>query len=284
MKRIKQIKQITTLRNLISFFGIIYGTKLFCLRYINRNKYYSVLIKKMKNMFNVNIEELCSELNQLPLNKIGETSKNIWVLWYQGFENAPKVVKKNIIQLKQVTEDSEYNVVFLDKNNISKYLKLPDYIHEKVHKKEITLTHLSDIIRAGLLSQYGGIWLDSTCYVDKNKFDDISNYVFYTQKYKPGVSSFFNEGKWSGFFMASGEKNPLEVYLYDMFLIYWEKNDVLVDYFLIDIFIRLGYENINILKKLIDKVPYNNADIMSDNIDINSVDTWIFKLNWRKNK
>lgn len=277
----KKNKQLITLKNLVKFFGIVNGTKLFCLRYINRKEYYSILIEKLKSIFSIEIKELISDLNQLPLNKIGSSSKNIWVLWYQGFDTAPEVVKNNLLQLKRITKDSKYNIVCLDKNNISKYLKLPGYIDEKVKKKEITLTHLSDIIRAGLLSQHGGIWLDSTCYVKENKFNNINNYIFYTQKYRPGVSSFFNNGKWSGFFMASGRDNPVEIYLYNMFLIYWKKYDVLVDYFLIDIFLKLGYENIFLLKQIIDSVPFNNSDILGDEVSFKK-DTWIKKLNWRK--
>lgn len=277
----KKNKQLITLKNLVKFFGIVNGTKLFCLRYINRKEYYSILIEKLKSIFSIEIKELISDLNQLPLNKIGSSSKNIWVLWYQGFDTAPEVVKNNLLQLKRITKDSKYNIVCLDKNNISKYLKLPGYIDEKVKKKEITLTHLSDIIRAGLLSQHGGIWLDSTCYVKENKFNNINNYIFYTQKYRPGVSSFFNNGKWSGFFMASGRDNPVEIYLYNIFLIYWKKYDVLVDYFLIDIFLKLGYENIFLLKQIIDSVPFNNSDILGDEVSFKK-DTWIKKLNWRK--
>ena len=277
----KKNKQLITLENLVKFFGMANGTKLFCLRYINRKKYYSILIEKLKNTFSIDIRKIRSDLNRLPLNKIGSSSKNIWVLWYQGFDTAPKVVKSNLVQLQKITRYSKYNIVCLDKNNISKYLKLPDYIIEKVKKGKITLTHLSDIIRAGLLSQYGGIWLDSTCYVKENKFNNINNYIFYTQKYKPGVSSFFNNVKWSGFFMASGRYNPVEVYLYNMFLIYWKKYDVLVDYFLIDIFLKLGYENISLLKQIIDSVPFNNSDILGDEISFKK-DTWIKKLNWRK--
>lgn len=153
----------------------------------------------------------------------------------------------------------------MDKNNISDYLTLPKYILKKVNKGKITVTHFSDILRAGLLFNYGGIWIDSTCYIIKDEFDKITHYSFYTQKYKPNISNFFNEGKWSGFFMGAGKNNPFEYFLYNIFLSYWKKYDTLVDYFLIDIFISIGYENINLIKEMIDKVPYNNSDIMIAN-------------------
>ncbi len=59
--------------------------------------------------------------------------------------------------------------------------------------------------------------------------------------------------------MGAGKNNPFEYFLYNIFLSYWKKYDTLVDYFLIDIFISIGYENINLIKEMIDKVPYNNS-------------------------
>lgn len=276
-------KQLITLKNLIKFFGVLKGLNMFLLRYVNRKKYYNIIIRELENDFSDYLISINNKVNKLPLNRIGDSSCNIWVLWYQGLENAPQVVKDNVRRLNKLTQDTKYKVRFLNKDNISNYLALPDYINEKVKKGQITLTHLSDIIRAGLLSKYGGIWLDSTCYVKKNNFDLITKYHFYTQKYKPGASTFFNEGKWSGFFMASGQENPLEVYLYNIFLIYWKKYNVLIDYFLIDVFLEIGYRKIPKIKKIIDQVPYNNPDIMNkSNRKIDKTNTWIYKLDWRK--
>lgn len=279
----KKKKQLITLENLIKFFGPNKGINLFVLRYLNRKKYYDNVIDKLEESFSDDLTSINQQIKNLPLNSIDDSDCNIWVLWYQGLKTAPQVVKNNAEQLKTLTQNTKYKVIFLDKENISKYLVLPNYINEKVKKGQITLTHLSDIIRAGLLSEHGGIWLDSTCYVKENNFDNITQYYFYTQKYKPGVSKFFNEGKWSGFFMASGKKNPLEVYLYNMFLKYWKKYDVMVDYFLIDVFLEIGYRNFPELKKIIDQVPYNNPDIMDGSNRIKkSTSTWIYKLDWRK--
>lgn len=289
--RMKYKKQITTFKNLIDFYGITHGTMMFSLRYLNRKKYYQLIIDDLKKEFKNYLPSLNKKILDLPLKKISESSCNVWVLWYQGIENAPKVVQKNIEQLKRITQNTDFNVVVLNSNNLSKYLQLPAFILKKVRAGNITLTHLSDIIRAGLLSEKGGIWLDATCYVTENNFNEVSDFLFYSQKYAPNQTEFFNEGKWSGFFMASGQFNPLETYLYDMFLKYHETFKNIVDYFLIDILIELGYQEFDIIKKLIDDVPYNNSKIMeiTDNFnapmsfskDFRFDDTWIFKLDWR---
>ena len=69
----------------------------------------------------------------------------------------------------------DYEFIIIDQNNFSKYLELPEWILKKVEKKEITLTHLADIIRMGLLKQYGGIWVDATMFFTKDVFKEFDH-------------------------------------------------------------------------------------------------------------
>ena len=68
-----------------------------------------------------------------------------------------------------------YEVVVLDGNNYKEYVKLPDFIMKKVKKWKITLTHLSDIIRMGILRQYWGIWVDATVFINSNIFESFND-------------------------------------------------------------------------------------------------------------
>lgn len=283
-------KQIVTLENLIKYYGFFKGSSRFILRYTNRQKYYNRLVEDLELNFKEEMRTLEAKVSKLPINPIRDSSCSIWFFWYQGLDEAPRLIKENYRNLKRITENSTFEVVLLTKDNFGDYLRLPEYILEKVDDGKITFTHLSDIVRAGLLSKYGGIWIDSTCYVLENRFENIAKYAFYTQKYSPNMAHFFNNGRWSTFFMGSGIANPIETYLYEMFLNYFKKYDTVVDYFLQDTFIELGYENINIIKSLIDAVPYNNADILKvvNNFDSSQVplefsdDTWIVKLDRKK--
>ncbi|MBQ7073583.1 hypothetical protein IJM86_00620 [bacterium] len=45
-------------------------------------------------------------------------------------------------------------MILLTRDNYENYIKLPEFILQKVKKKEISITHLSDIIRMALLKEY----------------------------------------------------------------------------------------------------------------------------------
>lgn len=90
-------------------------------------------------------------------------NKTIWILWYQGMELAPKIVQqcfKSVLRNKP----KDFDLIVLTGKNINDYIQLPAYVWEKFNKGIISKTHLSDIIRAELLSEYGGCWIDATVY------------------------------------------------------------------------------------------------------------------------
>ena len=90
-------------------------------------------------------------------------SKNIWVFWWQGKDRMPSLVEKCYQSV--IRNKGRRHVILITKDNIKQYATIPDYIYEKVNNGEITLTHLSDILRFNLLNEYGGLWIDSTIYL-----------------------------------------------------------------------------------------------------------------------
>ena len=84
----------------------------------------------------------------------------IWIMWFQGINNAPHIIKACIQSI--LINRAKHPVIFLDKSNIKKYLELPEYILSKFEDRLFTITHFSDIVRMALLSKFGGYWIDST--------------------------------------------------------------------------------------------------------------------------
>lgn len=84
--------------------------------------------------------------------------KNIFLLWLQGWENAPWLQKK-VLESWQINNPN-WNIELIDQNNINNYVSDIDYIYD--FSKKITPQAKSDIIRLSLLKNYGGIWADST--------------------------------------------------------------------------------------------------------------------------
>lgn len=286
------IKQITTYLNLKNKYGFKEGTYLFGMRYCNRKKYYDLIIKKITREFHDEIVAFKSNIGNFynyPINRSGKCK--IWVLWFQGYSDMPELIKKCYKSLLNNADSKKYEVILLDKNNINDYINIPEHIKVKFQSKKISYTHLSDSIRMLLLSQYGGIWIDSTCYFIKKMDEDILNFAFFSSKNEKNKSHFFNEGKWSTYFMAAGEKNCVPAFLNYMFTSYWKKNDYLCDYFLLDIFMEIGYREIDVIRDLVDRVPINNDNpmIVLDNWNKkinnryeNIINNSLFvKLNWR---
>ena len=180
----------------------------------------------------------------------------IWVMWYQGINKAPPIIKACIqsILIKRVN----HPVILLDKSNIKKYIELPKYILKKFEDNIISITHFSDIVRMALLSRYGGFWIDSTYLV--NTPLNLTNYSFYTLRFSKCYKT-ITKCKWSGNFLALPKNNFLSTYVYNSFLFYWKSHNKLINYFLIDYIIRIAYDNIKKFRDLTKKIPLLECNI-----------------------
>lgn len=217
----------------------------------------------------------------------------IWVLWMQGYDNAPIIVKKCIDSIKCSTN---HPVHIITKDNIDTFIQLPDYITKKYNNKSIMDAHFADVLRMALLSKYGGFWIDATIFIPEKLPEEIFQYQFYTCKRIPKQSGCISDYMWTTFFNGCQKNCIVQTVVRDLLFEYWKKKDYSIDYLLLDYFIMLVYRNIPEAKKLIDNVPYNNPCMeelqnrMSmafnkndyDQLLYNS-DTYLFKLSWRMN-
>ncbi|MEA5624984.1 capsular polysaccharide synthesis protein [Nostoc sp. UHCC 0251] len=85
-------------------------------------------------------------------------NKKIWLLWFQGWKNAPWLVKQ--IAESWVINNPDWNIEYLTLDNLHNYVHDIDYIYETT--KEIGPQAKSDIIRLSLLKNHGGVWADAT--------------------------------------------------------------------------------------------------------------------------
>jgi hypothetical protein len=85
--------------------------------------------------------------------------KTIWILWLQGFESAPKIVKKCVSTWEKANED--WKILKLDRKSTREYISIEESL--EVNGENIEKSDISDAVRIKLLSEYGGVWVDSTC-------------------------------------------------------------------------------------------------------------------------
>lgn len=189
-------------------------------------------------------------------SKEKDNDDKIWTLWFQGYDKSPDIVKCCIDSVKK--HYKEYSVCVLEKDNLNEYIKLNSLFLDLNQKGIITNTHLSDIIRANLLYKYGGLWIDATIYATSDvNYADYD--CFKTIKMPTDLPYSISNGKWSSFYL--GGKSQLFYYLMNMFEAYWTNEKVMIDYFLIDYFIKIIYQRNKSVKKDIDSVSENNIQI-----------------------
>lgn len=161
----------------------------------------------------------------------------IWVMWWQGAEQMPPVVKACHESLLRHARGLE--VVVITKDNIDEYVKLPEHIRRKLDEGRISLPALSDYIRVSLLSDYGGIWIDSTMFFVRDIPSAAINGHFFTIREHKEAANFFcvSHSEWSGQFLAA-TMTHCRIFEKErkMWETYWENYDSNIEYLMTDFF------------------------------------------------
>lgn len=218
--------------------------------------YNAALTKYLKNILAPILSYYKENENKFDNEEISE-HQHIWVCWWQGEEMMPDVIKKCYNNLNKNSNGRVINLI--TKNNYTNYITLPEHIKNRVLNNEITITHLSDIIRMNLLKDYGGLWLDAAIWVTKPLI--IPRSSLYSLKQNLHSESLISDYKWIGGCMGGGKNNILFYFVYDSFCYYWNVNNKQINYLLIDYIVNIGYENIGSIRRMIDDIPYESPKI-----------------------
>lgn len=183
-------------------------------------------------------------------------SNKIWICWFQGIEEAPTIVQKCVSSIKKQFKNKE--IVILDLNNYSNYADIPLYIKTKFEKNMITYTHFSDILRATVLAEYGGIWLDATVLCTGK----IPKYITESELFVYKNIDLDKEAKRvivaSSWLISANAHNEIIEATRDLLFEYWKKEKILYNYFLFHIFFKMATEK---YKEQWNKVPtFNNVN------------------------
>lgn len=220
-------------------------------------------------------------------------SNYIWVCWWQG-KNMSPIVRKCYEHIREFNADKQ--VVLITEENLNEYVTFPPYIMEKYKKGIISRTHLSDILRSELLCQYGGVWMDITLMTWTSIPDRFYELPVYTGHFRYDKKDYnVSRNRWTSFFMVSRyPNNILFRFLSDFWREYWKEKEYLIEYFLIDYAIDLGYRNISMIKKELDMIPVNGCGkdvwellkILSDSLDKENIErikqeNWMQKLSYK---
>jgi len=138
-------------------------------------------------------------------------NKTIWFLWLTGLNDAPGVVNK--CYESWLKHNPDWNIIFLDKNNIHNY--------HPIEITEYTPVVLSELLRINLLPKYGGVWVDATCFCNKPLNTWLFDYL------QTGFFAFDRPGPdrmISSWFMASEKENYITLEYQKAANNYWAVN------------------------------------------------------------
>lgn len=182
----------------------------------------------------------------------------IWQCWWQGTDQLSGITKMCTNSVK--INSNNLPIVFITLENYSDYVQLPKYIVKKREDKIISLTEFSDILRVNLLEKYGGLWIDATVLLTDKISDDMISRNFFTCPENCSDNMFVSEYRWNTSVMGGKANLSLFSFVANMFNEYWAKENKLIDYYLLDYFIALGYKFIPKIKNEIDALPRNNPN------------------------
>jgi len=237
-----------------------------------RNEYHT--IKNLQIKFAKEYDELIMRYHTkaIPVAANGKEINQVWVMWWQGEENMPDSIKLCHKSLLKNRNGKTINLITSE--NFSEYIKLPNYIIEKVNNGIISLTHLSDIVRVSILSEKGGLWLDATILVTK-PLPDFKDIKYYTPKWRIDKNQYKKYRLWYGLWKItdipkglltqcmgvwySVPQNPIFQCLKDFWFVYWEKETSVDYYWTTEVFL-LGnmYRSIDAVKTQILNLELNN--------------------------
>jgi hypothetical protein len=143
--------------------------------------------------------------------------RTVWMLWLQGFENAPEIVQVCLRSWKK--RNPTWRVVELSDENLSDYIDSDSLATLK--SLDIKLQKLANLIRLYLISTHGGVWVDATCFCCQPLDSWLPDYM------ASGFFAFRNPGPdriLANWFLAAKKGNPLASIFYEKHLDYFRKN------------------------------------------------------------
>ena len=212
-------------------------------------------------------------------------SDKVWICWFQGEENAPKLVKACIESIRRTMPEKD--IVVLTENNIDNFACFPDYIVKKRKEGRISAAHYSDLLRVELLCRYGGIWIDSTVLCTSESIPlYVENSDFFLFKKLDLINLDDDPIICSSWFTSSVSNNKILLLTRKLLWYYWKKNSFLEDYFLFHIFLALSarrYKEIwNVIPLYNNQSPHELFLQLEDKFDENNWHRIISKSDFHK--
>lgn len=216
----------------------------------------------------------------------------VWICWWQGFNQAPELVRICRDNLYRRFDSSDYQIVEITFDNLKDYMDFPDWVWEKYEVGIITKTQLSDLLRVGLLYYHGGLWVDATYYLtDSFPSERLRNRDLYTLHLDEFEGIHISQGRWTMNFLYTKPGHLFPKFILNAFYYYYAAYNELYDYFMVDYFARMIYNYVDSVREEIDSLlpeqpkcfllqAVLNQEYPNAEFEVAKDSTFIFKLNY----
>lgn len=244
------------------------------------------------NFLRTMLEPLLQKYENCKGEGILEEGAPIWVCWWTGENNAPRLVQQCIRSIRK--NAGEHPVYLISEDNYSDYLDIPNIILNKMESQKMGLAHFSDYLRVCLLERYGGLWLDATIFCSKKIPEDCFLIPFFTCRSEIKKGYYLSDFQWVTFCLGGWKHHLFYQFMKEVFESYWEVVDDAIDYLFFDDLIYIAKENIPAIREALDAVPINNIHRDDLQAAMNAAlpatefwniikdDTVLYKLSWRE--
>lgn len=250
-------KRISWKLSIETLFSLLYFIPVF-----RNNFIYGIVEKKHKFVLDY-LKTSCSSVidsfRTVSDEKIEISKHYIWVMWWQGEENAPDLVKLCIKSMRENSNGAE--IVVINQDNFREWVDIPDYIIEKHKLGYISFAQLSDIMRIFLISKHGGLWLDATIYVSQPIPASIFSSSFYSLHTELKQTPFVQNDRVHCFVLGGNPGSKIIRFERAFLSSYWKNHDVIVDYYLLDYSIMLAYWTFPDVHAVIDSLEYTSEGL-----------------------
>lgn len=89
--------------------------------------------QKTKEFLKLHFDEFVENYNFTQDNL--ENNKIIWTLWWQGYDNAPEIVKYCVDNMKKLAHKNGFEFYCLDESTFDCYVQIPEYLKLKIKKR-----------------------------------------------------------------------------------------------------------------------------------------------------
>ncbi len=183
--------------------------------------------------FQQNHTDICENLQGL-LRR--EPVRTAWIYWAQGMQRAPYIVQKCVDSAQRAFRAKGWEVKILDLETVKRYVSLPAYVWDKYKAGTIKDAHLSDLIRVCLLTGRGGCWVDATVFFTGGLPEYVYSRELFAYRGDMRNNRYSNISNWM---IYSINDHPLLTAVRDILLRYWEKEEILIQYFAFHLVFKL---------------------------------------------